>query len=92
MAIGAAGALALPKWRIPDPTIILPSTDLVIRRYVYEARALAYTVTSEEVAENLYAPSLIQMRGAEFKRILMPGLLKIWQDHYNNPEYEDLFK
>lgn len=88
MIVGAAGCLALPKWRIPDPTIILPATQ-----------ALGYSVTAEEVADNLYGFGLAPVKSEggiilydQFKKVLMPGLLKIWQDHYNDPKFEDLFK
>jgi len=98
MIVGAAGGLALPKWRIPDPVIILPPTTPTVG-YLYEARALAYTVTAEEVADNLYGFGLAPVKSEggillydQFKKVVMPSLLKVWQDHYNDSEFEDLFK
>ena len=106
MIVGAAGGLALPKWRIPDPVIILPPTTPTVG-YLYEARALAYAVTrrvdsgdnAEEVADKLYGFGLAPVKSEggillydQFKKVVMPGLLKVWQDHYNDSEFEDLFK
>ncbi len=94
MLTGAAGTLILPKWRIPDPKIILPAADPI-------ALALSYKVTREEIVDNLYGFGLapIKAEGSSilfdttaFSKVLMPGLRKVWTDHYNDPEFEDLFK
>ena len=103
MLVGAAGGLALPKWRIPDPTIILPTAWAGYDAVSY---ALGYTISEEAVADSLYKDSQLGILKPQqgdvlvydyatrtFKSNLMPGLLKAWQDHYNDlPEFEDLFK
>jgi hypothetical protein len=86
MLAGAAGTLVLPKWRIPDPVIILPAAD-----------PLSYTVVREEIADNLYSFGLAPLKRegsllAFDNSILLPGLKKVWEGHYNDPEFEDLFK
>lgn len=37
MMVGAAGALVLPKWRIPDPVIVLPPRDFTTADMRYSA-------------------------------------------------------
>lgn len=86
MIVGAAGELALPKWRMPDPVIILPPAASVVT-YNYEVGVydvgFALAPVKAEGGVILYD---------QFRKVLAPGLLKVWQDHYNDPEFEDLFK
>src|ERR1700735_2792807 len=84
MLAGAAGALALPKWRIPDPTIILAPGAVN-----YETVALGYTVTYEELADNLYSYGLAPLKAEgslllfdKWKQIIRPSLETAWNEHY----------
>lgn len=78
MLAGGAGALILPKWRVPDPVIILPAVEEEFNLYGF-----GLAPVKSEGGIILYD---------NFAKALAPGLLKVWQDHYNDPEFEDLFK
>ena len=92
MMSGAVGALILPVWRKPDPTIILPAEDPI-------ALALSYKVTNGVIVDDLYSLAPIKAEGssilydAVMTEALWPGLEKYWREHYENtPDFEDLFK
>jgi|HubBroStandDraft_5_1064220.scaffolds.fasta_scaffold10844_7 hypothetical protein len=81
---GAAGGLALPKWRLPDPVIILPTataTADLYANYTCVNYALGYTVTKEELADNLYT------HGFGLAPVKSEGGIILY-----DPEFEDILK
>ena len=66
MMAGTAGSLILPRWRIPDPVIVLPP---YFKRQNHITYALGYQVTRAELTDNLYD-------------ILLPGITPYWDEVY----------
>jgi hypothetical protein len=93
MLSGAAGALILPVWRKPDPTIILPAEGLVFKATNRFAPPALTPVDCFGLAPIKAEGRSILYDSALFSKTLWPGLEKYWREHYENtPDFEDLFK
>jgi hypothetical protein len=94
---GAAGAPIIPWRGLEKALIFLPSaaepgdftTESMkyVATYNYRTHALAHSLI--EMKEVVAARIL---SAVNFREILLPGLERAWDAHYNHADYIDLFK
>lgn len=90
-----AGLLASPILLPAVKHFLPPVGGWPLSRYVYETKALGFTIEPSLVSDGIALVSRAHpMSAAAFRAALLPGMNKIWSEEYDkhSDEWEDIFR